>query len=143
MTSTTEETIRKKLAFLSETVARLQAYRALDRLTYETDERNRFAAERLLQTAIESIIDVARAVIVERQLEKAHEIRTEFEVLADAQILPRVLAERLREARKFRNVLVHAYTDIDPTQVYENLQNDLGDLEEFARVIAAYLLKAS
>lgn len=143
MTPTTEETIRKKLTFLHETVAHLQNYRALDRPVYEADERNRFAAERLLQTAIEAVIDVARLIIIDRQLEKAHEGRTEFEVLADAQVLPQALAERLRQARKFRNVLVHAYTDVDPQQVYENLQNDLGDLAEFARVIAAYLVKAS
>jgi uncharacterized protein YutE (UPF0331/DUF86 family) len=38
-----------------------------------------------------------------------------------------------------RNTLVHRYMDVDRTIVYEVLQKELCDIEEFKRVFARYL----
>ena len=39
---------------------------------------------------------------------------------------------------EFRNILVHMYAEVDVEMVYEILQNNLGDFDEFAKYIARY-----
>ena len=47
------------------------------------------------------------------------------------------LADHLRRAVGFRNVLVHEYVRVDDAVVLQRL-NDLRDLEEFTRQVAAW-----
>jgi uncharacterized protein YutE (UPF0331/DUF86 family) len=41
----------------------------------------------------------------------------------------------------YRNRLVHYYTEISNEELYEILQNDLGDLEKFLKEIEKFLKK--
>lgn len=41
----------------------------------------------------------------------------------------------------FRNRLVHLYAEVDPDQIYQFLQKDRADFDEFARVIASFLMR--
>lgn len=144
MIENASDQIQSKLLFLRGRLEELERFRSLPRDQYNADRRNHFTVERLLQTAIEAAIDTARLIAIEEQLKRHDDAdRSVFELLADAATIPPDLAERLRQAHGFRNVLVHEYTRIDPEKVYEHLQTDLGDLEEFSRVIAAYLARAS
>ena len=38
---------------------------------------------------------------------------------------------------RFRNLLVHVYAQVDDSQVWEVLQSDLGDLENYLSAIGA------
>jgi len=46
-----------------------------------------------------------------------------------------------RDLLKRRNILVHMYAEVDVEMVYEILQNNLGDFDEFTKYIARYLEK--
>ncbi|MGH3685760.1 MAG: DUF86 domain-containing protein [Pseudonocardiaceae bacterium] len=48
------------------------------------------------------------------------------------------LADRLRRAVEFRNVLVHDYVDVDDGIVLERLAN-LADLDDFVAVVATWV----
>ncbi|MGA9312164.1 MAG: DUF86 domain-containing protein [Pseudonocardiaceae bacterium] len=61
-----------------------------------------------------------------------------FRDLAAVGILERDLADRLRLATGLRNVLVHAYLDVDPSRIWTHLGR-LDDLEDFARAADEYL----
>jgi len=47
------------------------------------------------------------------------------------------LSTRLQRMARFRNLLVHVYWTLDYTRVFAVLENDLDDLLEFSRTIAA------
>lgn len=49
------------------------------------------------------------------------------------------LSERLKRWMGFRNILVHLYLEIDHGRVYDAIQEDLGDLENFAVLMARLL----
>lgn len=53
-------------------------------------------------------------------------------------VLSEDLADRLRSATGFRNLLVHQYADIDDDRVVDNLSL-LSDFEAFTRQVAAWL----
>ncbi|MDQ1248092.1 MAG: hypothetical protein QG597_2464 [Actinomycetota bacterium] len=63
-----------------------------------------------------------------------------FALLADHQVVPTSLAEDLRRASGFRNVLVHDYVDIRDDLVIANLDR-LGDLRSFAVAISTWLVQ--
>jgi len=62
-----------------------------------------------------------------------------FALLAEAQLLPRDLAERLASMARFRDRLVHLYWDVDYGQVFDFLPGALRDLEEYATLVARWL----
>jgi uncharacterized protein YutE (UPF0331/DUF86 family) len=136
MTTTSREAVISKLQFLQEAIGKLKKYQRFSAAEFNQDERNEYTVERLFQTSLEAVIDIARYFIIEHQLQKPGENRGEFEILGQAGLLPQELSGRLGTARGFRNILVHEYVAIERAQVYRNLQEDLKDLEEFSQVVA-------
>lgn len=141
MTETGREKAAQKLRYLAETIRHLETFRQMPRAEYEGDPRNELSVERLFQVGLEAVLDVARLVIIEQQLERARETRSEFAILADEQIIGRGLAQYLEQAKGFRNVLVHDYVSIEREQVYRSLQSDLDDLRRFVQAMAAFIQK--
>lgn len=62
---------------------------------------------------------------------------------AEIGVLPEALAERLVAMAKFRNVLVHLYLEIEVERLYQYLQHNLGDFDEFAQHVANYLARVT
>lgn len=141
MTKIIQEKLEKKLRFLQDVVNQLTEYQKLSPAEYNSDPRNELAVERLFQTCLEAVIDTARLLIIEQQLEKPLDNKGEFEILSGAKIISSDLANHLSAAKRFRNVLVHDYVTVDTEQVYRNLQEGLEDIQKFQQVIAQYLLK--
>ena len=54
-----------------------------------------------------------------------------------------VFLEKLEKMAGYRNRLVHYYKEISSEELYEILQNDLGDLEKFLKEIEKFLIKYS
>lgn len=96
------------------------------------------AVERFLQVAIQACIDVATHILASRAVPIPDEYAQAFLQLGDEGLLPQDLAERMASAARFRNVLVHAYTDVDAALVFAGLGR-LDDLEAFALHISRAL----
>lgn len=62
-----------------------------------------------------------------------------FVVLAQASIIIRTLANRIKGMVRFRNILVHDYMDIDSAIVYKILTENLKDFNDFAREVVCYM----
>jgi uncharacterized protein YutE (UPF0331/DUF86 family) len=97
-------------------------------------------AERYLHLACECVLDVAHHVIAESGFRQPSSYKETMDVLREQGLLDADLAERLKDWMGFRNVLVHFYLTIDHTRSHEAIQEDLGDLEEFARRMARLLV---
>jgi uncharacterized protein YutE (UPF0331/DUF86 family) len=120
-------------------VARLEEFRAIDRDRFVADPDTHHLAERYLHLAVESALDIANHVIADRGFEAPETYRDAFAVLARHQVVAEDLARRLQGWAGFRNILVHAYLDIDHGLAWDAIAHDLGDLRELA-AIAAQLL---
>jgi uncharacterized protein YutE (UPF0331/DUF86 family) len=89
-------------------------------------------------TAIEGCVDVAQHICAAEGWGPPADNGDAVRLLGDHGVLPRGLAASLRRAVGFRNVLVHEYVEVSDDIVVARLA-DLGDLESFVRLIAAYL----
>ena len=89
------------------------------------------AAKYRLIVAIEAAISMCTHLAA-RLAQRTPESYSEcFAVLAEAGLLPQDLAQRLGRMARFRNLLVHLYWQVDDSRVWQVLQNDLNDLEEY------------
>ncbi len=101
---------------------------------YRRVEKRR-ACERLLQIAIEAVIDVCGLVVTGLRLGLPGEEDDFFEKLDEAGVISTSMKHRLREMKGFRNLLVHEYARVDDRIVYEMMQTRSSDFEEFKSTI--------
>lgn len=109
---------------------------------YLKDEIIRGAAERYLQLAIETSLNIGSRIISIEQFEKNLSVPETyaqvFEILFELKMVSRDFADRLKNMAKFRNRLVHIYWEIDNRLVYNLIVNGLDDFRDFLSVSAEY-----
>lgn len=132
------EVVRRRLREIDRRVAALRTIAEGDRARFLDDLDVQATTERHLQVAIQAAIDVALHVLADETPETPEDYGSVFTLLASSERLPDELAQRLRSAAGLRNVLVHAYVEVDPELVWAHL-DDLDDLTAFAEHIAADL----
>ncbi|MFQ6071746.1 MAG: DUF86 domain-containing protein [Methanosarcinales archaeon] len=86
--------------------------------------------------AIEACIDICNHIAAKEHLGLPESYADCFKILGDNGIVPKELSNKLINMAKFRNLLVHLYWKVDDEKMYEILQTELGDFEEFVRYIS-------
>ena len=131
--------LMERLDYLNQRLRSLKRRARVKKEEFIADEDKVEAALYGLQTSIEAITDIGNHLIAALSLRRP-ESRADIPlVLRDADVLDKELAQRLHEAVNFRNLIVHAYLGVNPEQVYEILQKDLGDIEAFVTAITLYV----
>lgn len=132
-------TVRRRLRKLDELAGHLREIGDRPRSEFLSDPVLQAAAERQLQVAIQTVLDLGAHVLSERGIVDWEEYREVPERLAEEGILSGELAAGLAEAAGQRNILVHLYMDVDPELVHETLTEDLDALTAFAERIEGLL----
>lgn len=101
---------------------------------YGTIEKKR-ACERLLQIAIEVVIDICGLLVAGLRLGLPAEEDDLFERLETASVISPDLKATLRSMRGLRNILVHEYGRVDDAIVFEVIRNELGDFDTFRTAV--------
>jgi uncharacterized protein YutE (UPF0331/DUF86 family)/predicted nucleotidyltransferase len=92
-----------------------------------------------LQTMLEAISDIAMHVVAGANLGSPNSRPEAIEMLAKNGIIPQELGEKVSQAVRMRNVIVHHYPSVNLHTVYDVIQSDLGDIVDFCAEIANYL----
>lgn len=90
-------------------------------------------------TAIEAGVDVAQHVCASEGWGPPRDNGDAVRLLGVHGVLPLDLADRMRRAVGFRNVLVHDYVQVDDGIVLDRLGN-LVDLDDFVAAVAAWVV---
>jgi uncharacterized protein YutE (UPF0331/DUF86 family) len=130
---TDPDLVEKKLAFIESCVADLRRLAILDNL--ENDVKERRFVEHTLQLAIQACLDAASHVVSDDRLGEPHTNQELFRLLAQAGRISKDIADNLRAAAGFRNILVHGYAEVDSRVTRDVLENHLEDLLAFARAL--------
>lgn len=133
------EILRRRLDALVRYLVRLEEFRNVDRGEFLRDPDVHHLAERYVHLAIESALDIANHVIADRGFEPPATYRDAFAILGRHGLLPEELSRRMQGWAGLRNVLVHAYLDIDHGIAWDAIQDELGDLRHFAATAAEWL----
>ena len=131
--------LRRRIDALLRYLALLRPFAAVERALFAADAPQHHLAERYLHLAAECAIDIANHLISDAGFEAPDTYRAAFEILARHGVVSADLAARLQRWAGFRNILVHAYLDVDHGLAHDAITRDLRDLEELAAVAAERL----
>ena len=80
-------------------------------------------------------------IISAKGLEKPKEAAETVRIMADNKVLSSVLAVKIQNLIRFRNLLVHQYAKVDDIKEYAVLAENHNDIIEFISVIEQFLKK--
>lgn len=136
----TEEIITKKVDQIRGLLDRLDALLAPPFEEFRKDFTAIAAAERNFQLLVDIASDLNTQIMIERKIRTADTYQQSFARMADAEIIPRDLAERLIAGAKIRNILVHEYDfEEDYEKFYVSAKELVPVFREYARIIYAYV----
>lgn len=128
------ESIDARLERLAELLAESERIRAGGRAAYDAGLRDRLAAQHAIQLAIQICVDIGAHLIAELGLRMPDDYKGVFAILREPLGLAPDLVAGLSAAAGMRNVLVHAYLEVDDDKVWDALGR-LDDLREFAAAV--------
>jgi len=134
------EKLRHHLDHARRSLERLQRVRDEGEEAFLADEMVQDATVRMLQVAIEALLDSGHHVIAREGLGIPRQYADTVKLLIEADILPREHQESFLRMVKFRNRAVHLYDEIDSPEVFDILQHHLSDIELFIGAIAGRYL---
>jgi uncharacterized protein YutE (UPF0331/DUF86 family) len=125
------ESIDARFDHLGELLDQLEQIRGAGRGAYADRFERRLATQHAVQLAIQICVDIGAHLVADLGLRMPDDYRGIFPALAGPLGLDPTLVGRLSNAAGMRNVLVHAYLDVDDDLVWEALDH-LDDLRRFA-----------
>ncbi len=131
--------VRDLLGIVGDSVRKLRQLGQAPKEEFLKDFRNTESAKYLLVKATEAAIDICNHLVSRIGGRTPRDYADCFAVLEELGVIPANLAQRLKKMARFRNLIVHLYWQVDDARVYEILQSDLDDLEEYQTQIATYL----
>ena len=135
------DVIRRHLLMLREALANLRRHAGCSAQELRDDSDLRWTVERGLQLCAQNVLDIATHLAAAAGLD-APDYTTAIDRLAELAVVPAAFAARLRPIAGFRNVLVHGYLQVDLGVLERVLHDRLGEMEEFAVCVDAYLARA-
>ena len=139
MTALRRDAILARLDAIRRAVERLRPHQDVPLAAFLGNDDEQWVVERGLHLAAEATLDVCNHLAAALRLPAPEDYTQAIDRLAEADVLPRDFAARFRRVGGFRNVLVHAYLEIDPRQVHAVLTRRLDDFLTFAQHIGTYL----
>ena len=88
-----------------------------------------------LQMAIQNCIDIAAHIVSDQEMGVAGSTNEMFYMLQDNEYLDLNLTEKMVAAVGFRNLVVHEYEVVDLKRVYQFIQKDIFDLENYLKTL--------
>ncbi len=131
--------VLRQLANLEGFVNDLRQADDISREVFLRDVRAQRFIERTLHIAVEACLDVTHHIISDEKWREPHSFADAFTVLAENRIITAEQADRFAMMARFRNLVVHYYEKVDPEQVFAIFTKRLGDFDEFAAAIRAWL----
>jgi len=128
------ESIDSRLERLSELLEEADRIRIGGRAAYDAGFRDRLAAQHAIQLAIQICVDIGAHLIAELGLRMPDDYKGVFDALREPLGLDVGLVNGLSAAAGMRNVLVHAYLEVDDEVVWDALGH-LDDLREFVAAV--------
>ena len=125
------EIVESKIDVIERNLRFLRQYENMPAEQFLDSYKDIQAVKYSLLEAIEACIDIAAHIISARGLQRGETYADLFLILGENGILTSDLSLRLSRMARFRNLLVHGYSKVDNTRVFELVRTRLVDLEDY------------
>lgn len=133
------QVVHERLRKLREILRNLEKVKAVPQEEFVASFEHYWLGERGLHLAAEAVFDIGNHILAGHFNVHPSDYEDVLDRLAQQGVVSPDLRERLRGLGGFRNILVHAYLEIDEGRVYKSLQDELDAFDEFAEGIEAFL----
>ncbi|PYR54415.1 MAG: DUF86 domain-containing protein [Acidobacteria bacterium] len=133
------EIVRDRESRIRRYVADLRDMSAISDAAFLENRERQYAVLHALQLAIEAAVEIATHICAADNLGMPSSYAEAFDLLENARVVDRALADDLRRMARFRNRIVHFYAQIDLGLVYRLLQDRLRDFDRYLVAIEQYL----
>ncbi|RPH56868.1 MAG: DUF86 domain-containing protein [Chloroflexi bacterium] len=131
--------ISDRLAWVDRMLVEIRSLPLAAKSEFFADRRNFWAAESCLRRALEAIFDLGRHILAKGYGLGVTEYKEIATFLHEKGVLSAQNAELLRKLAGYRNRLVHFYHDVSPEELYEVCAFQLGDVEQIADALRAWV----
>jgi uncharacterized protein YutE (UPF0331/DUF86 family) len=130
--------VRRHLIAIDQAVQALRRHQGGSARDLAVDSDRRWIVERGLQLCAQNALDVATHLAASAGRD-VPDYATAIDALADLHVIPADFAVRFRGIAGFRNVIVHAYLDVDLDVLHRLLEHGLDDFVTFATYVNQHL----
>ncbi|RJQ32345.1 DUF86 domain-containing protein [Candidatus Parcubacteria bacterium] len=127
--------IENKISSIRKYLKILDRYKKYSREEIESNIDIRGAVERYLYLVSQATIDLAEAVIAYKKFRKPSTLSESFHILNEEGVIDQNLTEKMIGMTGFRNIVAHDYEKVNYDLVYQILQGDIKDIEEFIKIV--------
>lgn len=108
---------------------------------FKKNDITRDAIYKRIESSIQNLIDVCYIINSDLRLGMPEEEDDIFKNIEKKGIFSKKVIEKLIEIKKFRNILVHKYGEINDEKAYEDINEGLSDFEMIINEIDGFLKK--
>lgn len=135
------EVIESRIKEIRDALMKLEDFKKMSLEEYKTGH-NFAASEHYLRRALEAMLEIGTHILSRLPEAKPRVYKDIPKLLGEHNIVPKDFAEqKLVRMVGYRNRLAHFYKVVTQEELYNIIQNNLPDLEEFARYIVKYIEK--
>lgn len=136
-----KEKIKSKIAIIDENTSELKKMQGLSLDDLFHNLRDRAAVKYFIRTSIEAMIDISAHIIARNLLGTPSTNVEVILTLVQKKIIPDENLITYTKMVKYRNRLTHFYDEVSVNEIYDIIQNHLGDFDLFIHDILIYLEK--
>ena len=103
------------------------------------DTQIRWSIERGLQLVCETVFDIGSHILVGSFDLSPPNYQDVINMLREKGVISEDLGKKFKGLGGFRNILVHDYLEINSEEIYNKLQNRLGDFDQFVKEVVTYI----
>ncbi len=130
------ERINDKIEEIEKYLDNLSSYIPNNFDDYVNDIKTKDACEHCFEKIIEALADLAFLVINQEGWTAPKDDIDAFFVLSDKNMIPKNLAQKMKEAKTMRNFIAHQYGKVDDEMVFNSINGELvKDTEELLSAV--------
>ena len=134
-----KDIILTKIESLSRSIQRIESKNILSVKQLSEDYDLQDIVSVNLERAVQQCVDVASHMLADYDDPIPDTMAEAFHLLAENGILSEFIADRMKMAVGFRNIMVHNYQNVDWGIVYSIITKNMGDFRGFAKEIIVFL----
>lgn len=131
--------VEKKLRKIEDFLRELKIVQIDDFDRFKEDIVIKRFIERNRELSIEQMVDIGKHVISGLDLEEPETYSECFDILSKASIIPENMSDIFKSMVRLRNILIHAYDNVDDSITYGIYKKRLEDFKLFINTIREYL----
>lgn len=140
MTKIDKNVFQKLVREVAEAIEEVREIISLDVDSFLNDRRARFSLRYSIVLIVESLADIAVAILEKDFNEVVESYRDAIMKLRDKRVLESRVAESIARLVSLRNLIVHRYWVVDDLKIYESAKSSgIENIERFIEEVSKYV----